>query len=64
MVLKINSIPIEMTINPIILDKAFIPEAPSALTIYRELTNNIKVIMLTNKMDVMSIILSVYIGFS
>jgi len=32
----INSTPIAITIKPIILDKAFIPEAPNAFTITKE----------------------------
>lgn len=35
----IYSIPIAITINPIILDKAFMPDAPRTLTIMNEPLN-------------------------
>ena len=45
----INSTPIEITINPIILDKAFIPDAPNIFTIKKELLKTIYIKIVANK---------------
>lgn len=59
-----NSIPIAMTINPIILDNAFTPDAPSAFTIILELISRIKVSRHIDSMAVTSSSLSAINGFS
>ena len=50
-VLSINSTPMVITIKPIILDRALIPDAPKALMMYRELISNRKVTKHTAPMD-------------
>ena len=46
------STPIEITINPIIRESAFIPDAPNALVMILELMRNMNVMMQTLTIEV------------